>query len=117
MLWFPLEMEALIKKKFKRLDSGDAKFVVVYNIPEIFEKYFLSSPYVSTDKTITKFYNQTVKKHLTENVWFIFCHQDFIIKEDLTKRLKKMDTQAIYGPIGVRLKENMFLGQIIQAND
>jgi hypothetical protein len=78
MLWFPLEMEALIKKKFKRLDSGDAKFVVVYNIPEIFEKYFLSSPYVSTDKTITcqsekneplpKFYNQTVKKHLTENV-------------------------------------------------
>jgi hypothetical protein len=127
MLWLPLEMEAWIEKKPKQFDSDALKFVVVYTIPEIFQKCFSSSPFVSPDDTIAyynekneplpKFYNATVRKHFTEDVWFVFCHQDFIIKEDLKKRLKTKDTQSIYGPIGVRLKENMLLGQIVQAND
>jgi hypothetical protein len=123
----PLEMEAWIKKSGRRFDSAEMKFIVVYNISEAFQKYFSSSPFVSPDKVIAyqnvnneplpKFYNKTVRNHLSEETWFIFCHQDFILREDLTSRLKEKDTEAVYGPIGERLAEEHFLGQIIQTNN
>jgi len=122
-----VEMEVWIKKSGRRFDSAEMKFVVVYNIPEAFRKYFSSSPFVSADKVIAyhnmkneplpKFYNETVRKHLSEETWFIFCHQDFVLREDLKLRLKEKDTEAIYGPVGVRLAAEPFMGQIIQANN
>ncbi len=124
---FPLEIEAWIQKQPKRLDGGTLKFVVVYNRPDIFEKCFSSSPYASAPDTVAyfnqkgeplpEFYNDTVRRFLSEDVWFVFCHQDFILREDLKQRLQSRDTGAIYGPIGVRLNENMFLGQILQTNE
>jgi len=53
---------------------------------------------------------------LQENVWFIFCHQDFILKEDLRSRLKGKDSEAIYGPIGGRVGANSLIGMIIQRD-
>ncbi len=123
----PLEMEAWIKKGRRRFDSAETKFVVVYNIPEAFRQYFSSSPFVSPDRVIAyhnvkneplpKFYNETVRRHLSEETWFIFCHQDFILREDLRLRLKEKDTEAVYGPIGGRLAVDHFLGEIVQANN
>ena len=123
----PLEMEAWIKKSNRQLDFDKVKFVVVYNRPEVFKKAFASSPFVSSDKVIAyqnenheplpKFYNKTVLEHLSEEVWFVFCHQDYILLEDLELRLKDKDTESIYGPIGVRLGVDSFLGQIIQTNN
>ena len=90
-------------------------------------KCFSSSPFVSPDRVIAyynvkneplpKFYNETVRKHLAEETWFIFCHQDFVLREDLRLRLKEKDTEAVYGPIGVRLAVEPFLGEIVQANN
>ena len=40
----PVEMEVWIKKSGRRFDSAEMKFVVVYNIPEAFRKYFLQAP-------------------------------------------------------------------------
>jgi hypothetical protein len=123
----PVEMEVWIKKGKRRFDSDEAKFVVVYNIPEVFKNCFSSSTFVSPDKVIAyynvkneslpKFYNDTVRKHRAEETWFIFCHQDFIVQEDLRLRLKEKDTKAVYGPIGVRLGMDHFLGEIIQGNN
>ena len=80
----PLEMEASIKKGIRRFDSAETKFIVVYNIPEVFRQCFSSSPFISPDKVIAyhnvkneplpKFYNETVRRHLAEETWFIFCH-------------------------------------------
>ena len=123
----PLEGEAWIKKMENHLDSAEIKFVVVYNSPEIFKRCFASSTYVSSQKIIdhlnvdneplAKFYNETVQRYLSEETWFIFCHQDFILREDLTMRLKLKDSDSIYGPIGVQLTSSKFLGQIIQTTN
>ena len=116
-----------LRKVGPQFDSSETKFVVVYNIPEVFRNSFSSSPFVSSDKVIKylnekneslpKFYNDAVRRHLTEDTWFIFCHQDFVLREDLSLRLKEKNTQAVYGPIGVRFGVDHFLGQIIQANN
>ncbi len=122
----PLEMEVWFKKIRHPIDSCDVQFVVVYNLPEIFRNFFSSSPYVQSDRVIAyynkknqplpKFYNETVQKHLNEETWFIFAHQDFVLQEDIKLRLKEKDTQSIYGPIGVKLAGDSFLGQIVQTN-
>ena len=123
----PLEMEVWIKKIRPSSNSSKIQFVVVYNSPEIFRNCFSSSPYVSSDHVIAynnieneplpKFYNETVKKHLNEETWFIFAHQDFVLKEDLQLHLKEKDANSIYGPTGVKLAGESFLGQIFQTNN
>jgi SAM-dependent methyltransferase len=122
----PFEIEARINKENNRIDSDSIRFVVVYNNPKVFEKCFASSPYVS-GKTVTAyhnenyeplpiFFNKTVQEHMQENVWFVFCHQDFIIKEDLAARLRGKDTEAVYGPIGLSIADPRLLGMIVQGN-
>jgi SAM-dependent methyltransferase len=123
----PLEMEVWARKSFYSADSVKVKFIVVYNIPEIFKRYFSSSPYASPDnvvayhntdkESIPKFFNKVIQEHLQENIWFVFCHQDFILQEDLSPRLKGKDTGTIYGPIGARPGENrFFFGMLLQTD-
>jgi SAM-dependent methyltransferase len=122
-----VEIEVWIKKISRHLLSDEVRFAVVYNNSEVLKNAFASSPYVSPEKTVSynnvtneplpKFYNKTVQEHLNEDVWFVFCHQDFVILEDLSLHLKDKDTQSVYGPIGVRLSVDHFLGEIIQTNN
>ena len=55
---------------------------------------------------ITKRYNDYIENKMSENVWVVFCHQDFEFKENITPILNKLDTSYIYGPIGATWKEN-----------
>jgi len=122
----PYEIEAWVRKRYRPVNTGDVKFVVVYNIPRIFKSCFASSLHVSSEnvtahhninnESLPKFYNKTIQEHLQENVWFVFCHQDFILKEDLRSRLKGKDSEAIYGPIGGRVAANSLIGLIIQRD-
>ncbi len=123
----PLEIEARIIKKKVQFDSNNIRFVVVYNLPQIFETCFASSPYVSgndvaafyneKNEPLPKFFNDTVREHLQEDVWCVFCHQDFILKEALLTRLKGKNVEAIYGPIGGSVADPRLLGRIVQANN
>jgi hypothetical protein len=122
----PYEIEAWGRKRHRPADTGDVKFVVVYNIPRIFKSCFAASLHVSSEnvtayrninnESLPKFYNKTIQEHLQENVWFVFCHQDFILREDLRPRLKGKDVEAIYGPIGISLARNKFSGMIMQTD-
>jgi hypothetical protein len=122
----PWEIEAWIKKESVPAATDDAKYVVVYNRPRIFEKAFSSSKHIPKEKVtayfnttrepLPRFYNKTVAQHIDENVWFVFCHQDFVIEEDLKKRLKGKDTEAVYGPIGVRVGADTLTGLITQTD-
>ena len=53
--------------------------------------------------------------------WFVFCHEDWEIKEDLAERLKDLDKSCLYGPIGAPFSKNKILwnsaafGQIEQS--
>ena len=122
----PFEMESWTTKRRHCSNSSRVKFVVVCNNPSVFEKCFASSPFVSPNGVIAhynlkheplpKIFNTTVEEHLQENLWFAFCHQDFILREDLANRLMGSAIEAIYGPTGARLAENMHSGMIIQTD-
>jgi SAM-dependent methyltransferase len=122
----PFEIDVWLRKRRNLTDSGEVKFVVVYNKPKVFENCFASSPYISSDSVtayhninnepLPKIFNKIAQKHLQENIWFAFCHQDFILQEDLRPRLKGKEIEAIYGPIGIRLAENRLSGMITQTD-
>ena len=122
----PYEIEAWIKKESNHIDSDGVRFVVVYNNPRVFEKCFASSPYVPaktatayhnvSNEPLPRFFNKIIQQHLQENTWFAFCHQDFILKEDLSARLKGREAEAVYGPIGTSFAEPGFSGMIVQRN-
>lgn len=122
----PFEMEVWVKKRCNLANAGEVEFLVVYNQPKVFEDCFASSFHVSSNSVIAhhninneslpKLFNKIVQKHLRENIWFVFCNQDFILKEDLQPRLKGKDVEAIYGPIGTSLAKNKFSGMIIQTD-
>lgn len=55
--------------------------------------------------------------------WFVFCHEDFELKEDIAPILSKLDKRALYGAVGCRLYvskktlfgervKSLYLGQI-----
>lgn len=123
----PNEIEVHLRKTSSQTGCEKAFFVVVYNDARTFTNCFASSPFIKIEKTIAlnnihnvgvpTFFNQTIKQHKAENTWFIFCHQDFIFKEDLLSRLKELEPNTIYGPIGARKGENTFFGQILQTNN
>jgi SAM-dependent methyltransferase len=122
----PFEIEVWIRKENKPADIGKVKFVVVYDALEIFQRCFASSPHVESgsvlayhnvdNKPLPKIFNRIIQEHLSEDVWFVFCHQDFILNENLQLRLKGKETEAVYGPVGIRLPENKFSGMITQTD-
>jgi SAM-dependent methyltransferase len=122
----PLEMEVWLRKKHNLADSEEVKLVIVYSKPRFSRDSFSSSPYTSLEGVTVyhnisnepppRSYNRIVQEHLQENVWFVFCHQNFILKEDLRPRLKGKEVEAVYGPIGTRLSENRLSGMVIQPN-
>jgi hypothetical protein len=123
----PYELEVQLRKAPFKTGSGKELFVIAYNDLRTFERCFASSPFVQQKETIAfdnvkneglpSIFNRIAKKRSTEDVWLIFCHQDFILKEDLSKILPQLDTDTIYGPIGVRSGDTKVYGQIIQTDN
>ncbi len=122
----PAEIEVWVRKKRNFSNTGKIKFVVVYNDPQIFANCFASSSHVSpemvtaynntSNEPTPRIFNKVVKESMHEDVWFVFCHQDFILKEDLQAHLKGKEVEAVYGPIGIHLAEKGLSGMIIQAD-
>jgi hypothetical protein len=122
----PWEVEAWTRKQNLPANDGNIRFVVVYNIPWIYEAVFSSSSFIQktsvssynniNHEPLPVFYNKTIEQYLDEDVWLVFCHQDFILNENLSARLKGRDTQAIYGPIGVRVAAKELTGRIMQKD-
>ena len=123
----PYELEVHLRKTPPQTGFDQAVFVVAYNDLHAFTSYFASSPFVQREKTVSvhnlkneglpTIFNRIIREHSTEDTWFVFCHQDFILKEDLITRLKELDVDTIYGPIGARRGDNRFYGQIVQTDN
>lgn len=119
------------------IDSKN-KFIAVVNNFDILNKALLQSPgidYTNTiivdntkeNKPISYRYNRTIDELLKDpydsNIsWLIFCHQDFYIEENLSLRLKNLDKNYIYGPIGIGISQigtshtKELFGRILQTN-
>lgn len=39
-----------------------------------------------------------------EDAWYVFCHEDFELKEPLATRLTALDKNALWGPIGAKTR-------------
>lgn len=118
-------------------------FISVIRDFDLYSKFFTNNEFVNKYDLITfdnnkenlgisQRYNSFLSSfdHSNES-WFVFCHEDFCLKEDIYNLLTSLDKNNIYGPIGTYISENFeieynkkkFLipvrskkGQIIQKN-
>ena len=60
------------------------------------------------NQCISSRYNQFLDAYdYNVPAWFVFCHSDWEVQEDLATLLGPLDTGSIYGPIGAILCENV----------
>ncbi len=109
-------------------------FISVDNNYELYNKCVKENPFVKNNSNITtvsfdntvenKFisvrYNEFLnsfdyaKSQEYGGAWFVFCHNDWEILEDIEPKLKNLDKNAIYGPIGTVLYKRNAKDYIIE---
>lgn len=58
----------------------------------------------SENQSISKRYNQFLNSwDYTREAWFVFCHSDWEVLEDITQKLGNIDKSTLWGPIGAKL--------------
>lgn len=90
-------------------------FINVINDFELYQQYIVDNKFLKTksciqyvcfDNTkknvfISKRYNEFLNNYdYSKDSWFVFCHPDWEIMEDIEPILEKLDKNNIYGPIG-----------------
>lgn len=114
-------------------------YVTVVRDFGFYDRFFINNPNVNghtlcpvdnraDNLFITNRYNQFLETYDYDNdAWFVFCHEDFEMKEDIAPILAHLDPGVIYGPIGCRLKvvkktlfgervKTLYLGQVVCSN-
>ncbi|HEY9886300.1 MAG TPA: hypothetical protein V6C96_03460 [Vampirovibrionales bacterium] len=83
---------------------------------EMYERFFTKNNYLENctkicfdnnaeNLGIPTRYNQFLDGYdYSKEAWFVFCHEDFVIKEDLNLLLTKLSTDSIYGCIGTLIE-------------
>lgn len=107
----------IIDKYYKKILCNDTKntidIVTVVNNFDIYNKCIGDNKFISNrnnirintidnstnNKFISVRYNEFIKSIFDDN-WILFCHCDWEILEDIIPRLKELDKNCLYGPIG-----------------
>lgn len=110
-------------------------FITVVRDFDFYDRFFINNGNVNVHTLvpidnradnlyITTQYNRFLETYDYDNdAWFVFCHEDFELKEDIAPILSSLDKEAIYGPVGCRLYvskktlfgervKSLYLGQI-----
>lgn len=89
--------------------------ITVVNDYAKYDKYVKKNPYNSNftliefDNTnenigIAQRYNEFLENYTySEPAWFVFCHQDWELDDDLETILSELSHKNIYGPVGAKL--------------
>jgi hypothetical protein len=122
----PFEVEAHITKKPLTVNSDSIIYIVVHNDIKTLKNCFLSSVGVGSGNMVALnnqtglglgfAYNDLALPFLDRDVWLVFCHQDFILKEPLSPKLAGLNRLGVYGPIGCRLGTLGLVGEITQTD-
>lgn len=102
------------------MKTRPVQIVCVVNNLDIFNKAFKDNACISRlpvhryDNTtenvgIAQRYNHFIQQYMHDDSWVIFCHQDFRFLEDPRIRLRGLDPNYIYGPIGAARKKGIFI--------
>lgn len=93
-------------------------FISVDNNPELYDKCVRKNSFVTniSDVEIVGFDNTKDNKFISvryneflnswdysKEAWFVFCHNDWQLLEDISLKLNNLDKNSIYGPIGATL--------------
>lgn len=74
---------------------------LVKNNPYIEKAAFVAFDNNKENLGISARYNSFLDNYdYGQEAWFVFCHEDWEVKEDLAERLKDLDKSCLYGPIG-----------------
>ncbi len=91
-------------------------------------KYLRTAKHIMLDnthinKSISTRYNNFLDTYAEDTeTWFMFCHEDWQLLEDISPLLARLDTTSIYGPAGTRSfywRKNIYLyrlGRIYSSN-
>lgn len=94
-------------------------FVTAYVDSGLYKRCVTDNPFIKKDSRIStvgydnskinKFvsvrYNEFLNSwNYSEDAWFIFCHSDWELLEDITKKLDRLNKGVFYGPIGTKVK-------------
>ena len=97
----------------------DVYFISVVNDYKMYDQCIGANPFVINAKniklvdfdntkeniTIPKRYNSFLNGYdFNKSAWFVFCHCDWEVMEDINRVLAKLDKNKIYGPIGSRVE-------------
>lgn len=88
---------------YTRLVKNNANFqpAVLYDLDNTAE-----------NKNIAVRYNEFLTAYdFSEEAWFVFCHEDWELKENIAHKLASLNKNSLYGPIGTVLlaQKNRFL--------
>jgi len=94
-------------------------FITAYVDSGLYNRCVAKNPFIRDNPDIdcVAFDNSTKNQHVStrynqfldswnydNDAWFIFCHSDWEILEDITEKLSLLDHNTIYGPIGAIVK-------------
>ena len=127
-LRIPFEMESWSNIAEDKRILDPVCFIVVSNDEKILRKCFEkgvgvtpenTTIYMNKDSTsLPVFFNHHISKlDSWKNVWLVFCHQDFILKENLEPVLNDLDANSVYGVIGTRVSSANLFGRILQTDN
>ena len=101
------------------INSDDFVYIITVNTNyELYNNYVRENKFISKlqnvnyvdidnrldNKFISVRYNEFLNSYdYLKESWFIFCHSDWEIVDDVNNLLKKLDKNYIYGPIGAKL--------------
>jgi len=104
-------------KDFVNLSEDKLIFISVINNKELYEKCVLNNSCIIKNKIethcldntknnefISKRYNDFLDNYdFSIPSWFVFCHQDWEIRENIESKLTNLNKNKLYGPIGTIL--------------
>ena len=127
----PFELESWLIKQNHNSVLDELHFYVVTNDYATLNSCFLSSPYISgtgpfsvydnslAHESLPVVMNRFVENYLKKSkidCWMVFCHQDFILKENLRVILAGKNVNAVYGVTGCRDSSGKLFGRITQTD-
>ena len=108
----------LIKKNLKNKKEDNIYFISVVNNYDLFNHCISQNPYITCCSNIAVIDFDNTKENISipqrynsfldnydysEDAWFVFCHCDWELMDDINSVLQNLDKNCIYGPIGSKV--------------
>ena len=96
--------------------AAKLKIITVFINPSMYERFFLKNAVVNgcdlvpidnrhLNRGLPAIYNELIARHLDENCWLFFVHEDYEVKDGLSV-IDQLDQNHVYGTFGLNFENN-----------